>query len=112
MAQEVTDDFFAGEAADLFREELQEMGSEFLSPHASPIKESEHLPNSSIHDFSTDSESDETSSSVVMENNLDKKPIDIEEENTVRELVCGCTLNHGIPIAGIGLKNCERNELH
>ena len=61
MAEEVTDDFLEGEAADLLREELQEIYSEFLFPHASTMNESEHLPNPSIHDSSTDSESDESS---------------------------------------------------
>ena len=42
--------------------------------------------------------------SVAMENNLDKRPIDIEEEEAVSDFKragCGCTLNHGIPCSDL-----------
>ncbi len=40
---EENDAFFGGEGATSLREELQEMDSEFLIPHATPIKDSEYL---------------------------------------------------------------------
>lgn len=97
MALEETDDFFGGEGAGLLREDLQEMDSEFLAPHASPTKGDGHLSDSdsSSTDTSTDSESDEPASSVSEDTAFDKRPIDIKEGKTVKTATCGCSFNSG-----------------
>lgn len=70
------------ERADLLREELQEMDSEFLIPHSSPVKGSGHLSDSSTTE---DSESDEPPSTMAIENTFDKRPVDLEEEKSVSD---------------------------
>ena len=97
MALEDTDTFFGGEIADLLRDELQEMDSEFLTPCSSPVKASGYISDSSNTD---ESELDEPTSTVGATNTMDKRSVDLEEEKIVsnfKTATCGCSYNSGGP---------------
>ena len=96
MALKASDAFFGGETADLLREELQEMDSEFATPHASPVKGSGYLSDTST--------SDESPSAMDTECTLDKRSEDLEEEKSVSDLkkaTCGCSCSSGGPCSNL-----------
>ncbi len=96
MALEDCDGFFGGEAADLLREELLEMDTEFGTPHASPVKASGSISDSSDEE----SDTDEPASTMAVDTTFDKRHLDLEEEKTVSDFkaaTCGFSHNSGGP---------------